>query len=191
MGDKSFEQELWQGCQKKDAQAQAMLYKAYFGKMLSVCLRYAKDQEEAKDILQDGFIKVFSNIDSFKGNGSLEGWIRRIMVNTAITHFNKQKKLFFDEIDDNLSEKPETQEEEDQFIEELLGQLVYEDILVLVRQLSPAYQTVFNLYVIENYSHKEIAQMLGISEGTSKSNLAKARLKLQKILYNVKITPKS
>ncbi len=181
MGDKSFEKELWQGCQKKQPQAQAMLYKAYFGKMLSVCLRYAKDEEEAKDILQEGFIKVFNHIDSFKGDGSLEGWVRRIVVNTAITHFHKQKKMFFDSIDGNTPDIQDTQED-DQLSEESLLQLSYDDILVFVRQLSPAYQAVFNLYVIENYTHREIAEMLQISEGTSKSNLAKARLKLQKLL---------
>ncbi len=185
MGDKSFEKEIWQGCQKKQPQAQAMLYKAYFGKMLSVCQRYAKDEDEAKDILQEGFIKVFGNIDNFKGDGSLEGWVRRIMVNTAITYFNKQKKMFFDAVDNNTPDVYDTQDE-DSLTEDYLLQMTYEDILAFVRQLSPAYQTVFNLYVIENYSHKEIASMLGINEGTSKSNLAKARLKLQKLL-NTKV----
>jgi RNA polymerase sigma-70 factor (ECF subfamily) len=178
MSIKVLEQQIVTGCKAGKAKFQQMLYEMYYGKMLSVCLRYAKDREEAKDILQEGYIKVFSSIHNFKGDGSLEGWVRRIMVNTAINHYHKVKKVNFNSIEDDFNEPSE----QGVFDQEIIQQLNYEDLLILVRALPPAYRTVFNLYVIEGYNHKEIAELLNINEGTSKSNLAKARAKLQKQL---------
>lgn len=182
------ENELIAGCIRQDRTCQEALYRRFYGKMLGVCLRYAKDRDEAKDMLQEGLIKVFTTIRHFAGKGSFEGWVRRIVVNTAVDHLRKNKHqymivstVFAREGD--IPDHPEEIEEDN-----LLGQLSEEQILEVVQQLSPAYRTVFNLYVIEDFSHKEIADQLGISEGTSKSNLAKARFQLKKNLFN-KIKP--
>lgn len=169
-------------CIKGKRNAQEKLFKMFYGKMLGVCLRYMKDDDSAQEILQEGFIKIFEKLDKFDFKGSFEGWIRRIIVNTAIDAIRKAKKdpylveneaLVFRELSENAME---TQEQID--ILELKADIAME----AVQQLSPAYQAVFNLYVIENYSHKEIGTLLGISEGTSKSNLAKAKANLKKHL---------
>ena len=170
---------LIKGCCAGKPQFQKMLYEQYYGKMLSICLRYARCQEEAKDILQEGFIKVFKNIKKFKSEGSLEGWIRRIMVNTAINHFHKIKKYDVnDSIDHSFYELPGNYQNH----ELMLQNLSYQEILKLVRALPKSCQTVFNLHAIEGYNHREIAELMNISEGTSKSYLARAREKLQKSL---------
>lgn len=148
-------------------------------------MRYTKDRDTAQDILQDAFIKAFDKMSDFTFTGSFEGWLRRIMVNTAIDHFRKSKHLvelienqnYADE-DDNENDFGEEGEQEENSWENLSS----DDILLAMQELSPAYQTVFNLYVMENYQHKDIAEMLNISVGTSKSNLAKARANLKKIL---------
>lgn len=173
-----------QGCVRNQRKEQQQLYKLFYGKMLAVCLRYTKNMDQAKDILQDGFIKVYSNIDRYSGSGSFEGWIRRIIVNTAIDHFRKSKKDFIllgsDEMLANIAEQERDEEE--------TGYYDYspEDIIDAMHQLSNAYRVVFNLYVYENLQHKEIAKKLGISEGTSKSNYSKAKKNLKKILLNQK-----
>jgi RNA polymerase sigma-70 factor (ECF subfamily) len=149
--------------------------------MLSVCIRYIPDRDSAQEVLQEGFIKVFDKIGAFDHKGSLEGWVRRIVVNTAIDHIRKSKKdPFRTDQDDDFklgASDPMVEMEELQLLE-LKAELAMEAI----HQLSPAYRTVFSLYVLEDYSHKEIAEKLGISEGTSKSNLAKAKMNLQRIL---------
>jgi len=139
--------------------------------MYAVCLRYAGNADDAQDILQDGFVKVFRNLDRFRGEGSFEGWIRRILVNTAIEHLRRKTYL------QPMGEK----EERTLPLHEktALDTLSEKDILALIQQLSPGYRTVFNMYVIEGYTHKEIGEILGISEGTSKSQLARARVILQ------------
>jgi RNA polymerase sigma-70 factor (ECF subfamily) len=149
--------------------------------MLSACLRYIPDRDSAQEVLQEGFIKVFDKIGAFDHKGSLEGWIRRIVVNTAIDQIRKSKKdPFRTDQDDDFklgASDPMVEMEELQLLE-LKAELAMEAI----QKLSPAYRTVFSLYVLEDYSHKEIAEKLGISEGTSKSNLAKAKMNLQRIL---------
>lgn len=178
MNKKTQEAKILKGCRAGKAKYQQMLYELYYGKMFSVCLRYSRSREEAKDVLHEGYMKVFSGIGNYKGDGSLEGWVRRIMVNTAINHYHKNKKL-----KDTFSIEDEYDEvaEHDHLTEEdVIQQMAYEDLLNVIRTLPPAYQTVFSLYAIEGYNHREIAEMLHISEGTSKSNLAKARKKLQK-----------
>lgn len=151
----------------------------FFGKMKGVCMRYAKDPDSANDLVQEGFIKVFEKVEGFNRDGSFEGWIRRIMVNTCIDHIRKSKKdpLLTDN-EGNFPELDEDEEPEDSLFNVLKPQHVME----AVQQLTPAYKAVFNLYVMEDKSHQEIADLLGISTGTSKSNLAKARMNLKKIL---------
>lgn len=142
--------------------------------MYGVCLRYVGNADDANDILQEGFIKVFKNLDKFRREGSFEGWIRRIFVNTAIEQFRKKIKLYnVDEVQENTLEDKELS---------ALDLLATKDILNIVNELSPGYKAVFNLHVIEGFSHKEIADALGITEGTSKSQLARAKGVLKKIV---------
>lgn len=169
------------GCLQNQRASQEALFKLFYSKMLTVCLRYTSDRDTAQELLQDGFIKVFEKLKKYEDNGSFEGWVRRIMVNTCIDYYRKSKKdliLFdddskFKELDDSL---------DDVALIEELNEMNSALVLKAISELSPAYRTVFNLYVVENYSHKEIAAHLGISEGTSKSNLAKAKMNLQKAL---------
>lgn len=165
------ESDLISGCKEGDRRMQEELYRRFSPRMYAVCLRYASNAEEAEDILQEGFIKIFKKLDSFRGEGSFEGWIRRIFVNTAIEHFRRKRYL-----------QPVTEKEENTIEGKSLSALdglAEKDILALVRQLSPGYRTVFNMYVVEGYTHKEIGDMLGISEGTSKSQLSRAKVILQ------------
>ncbi|MFZ9387096.1 MAG: RNA polymerase sigma factor [Chitinophagaceae bacterium] len=165
------ELDLLRGCLKGDRRMQEELYSRFSPRMFAVCLRYAGNSEEAEDILQEGFIKVFKKMESFRGEGSFEGWMRRIFVNTAIEHFRRKRYLM-----------PVTEKEENSIegkYPSVLDDLGAKDILALVQELSPGYRTVFNMYVVEGYTHREIADMLGISEGTSKSQLSRAKAILQ------------
>jgi RNA polymerase sigma-70 factor (ECF subfamily) len=149
------------------------------------CLRYTRDQDRAKDILQEAFIKIFSNISKFEDTGSFEGWMRRVVVNTAIDHLRKKKNdhVFMGEENSPEEHRDEQlDEEEDVKEEEEFKQAKAQEIIEALQELSPGYRAVFNLYVVENYSHKEIAEMLDINIGTSKSNLAKAKRNLKEIL---------
>ncbi|MFN4234245.1 MAG: RNA polymerase sigma factor [Bacteroidia bacterium] len=171
-----------QGCVREERKCQKMIFEMYYGKMMSACLRYISDKDEAQDVLQDGFIKVFSNISKFDFNGSFEGWVRRIIVNTAIDYIRKKKKDIFQVTDHefimvNYSEEADKTDDENMY-----ANLKKNEILDAIQQLSPAYKTVFNMYVIDGYTHQQIAELLNINIGTSKSNLAKARMNLQKIL---------
>jgi len=179
------ENELIAGCIKQDKACQEALYKRFYGKMMGVCLRYAKNRDEASDMLQEGFIKVFTSLRNFSFKGSFEGWVRRIIVNTAVDHLrrNKHEYMIVSTVYAREGDVPDPAEEVEE--DNLLNNLSEEEILHAVSQLSPAYRTVFNLYVMENFPHKEIADQLGISEGTSKSNLAKARFQLKKNLFNL------
>ena len=181
MIDKSTQGEIVAGCIKGDRIAQKRLYETFYGKMMGVSLRYATDRSEAKDILHDAFIKVYGSLDRFNNDGSLEGWVRRIVVNTAIDHLRKHKKklLFVDTVE---SWEDYEHIHDDGTEENALKDIKPEVILNMIQQLPPAYRTVFNLYVMENLTHKEIGEKLGINEGTSKSNLAKARMNLKKML---------
>ncbi len=157
-----------------DRQMQKFLYQNYSSKMYGVCLRYSGNTDDANDLLQEGFIKVFKNLSKFRNEGSFEGWIRRIFVNTSIEHYRKKVKLY------NVSEVNENNVEDTDL--SVLDTLAAKDIIALINDLSPGYKTVFNMHIIEGYSHKEIAEMLGISEGTSKSQLARAKGVLKKSL---------
>jgi RNA polymerase sigma-70 factor (ECF subfamily) len=167
------ESDLIKGCIEGNRQMQEELYNRFSGKMYAVCLRYANNADDAQDLLQEGFIKVFRNLHRFRAEGSFEGWIRRVFVNSSIEHFRK-KSVELSKVSDK-----EENTIEDQDIS-ALDQLAERDIVKLIQDLSPGYRTVFNLYVVEGYSHKEIGDLLGISEGTSKSQLARARSILQK-----------
>jgi RNA polymerase sigma-70 factor, ECF subfamily len=175
--DKLLE-EIIQGCLNGDRRAQQQVYRMYYGKMKAVCLRYTRDADQAMDVLQEGFIKVFQNMERFTGSGSFEGWIRRIMVNLSIDHFRKNRNEFLVlddyEVAEDWGEEDAAEEEEYDFKPH--------QIIEAMQQLSPAYRTVFNLYVFENYTHQDIADALGISVGTSKSNYAKARKNMKKLL---------
>ena len=153
---------------------QQLLYKNLSPKMYGVCLRYAGNENDANDILQEGFIKVFRNLEKFRSEGSFEGWVRRIFVNTAIEQYRKKVKLY------NVTEVQENTLEDTNL--DALDNLATKDIMKVVNELSPGYKAVFNLHVIEGYSHKEIASLLGITEGTSKSQLARAKGVLKKSL---------
>ena len=181
--DKAEYLEWIDGCLSNDRKAQRQLYKSFYGKMLSICMRYAGDRDEAKDILQDGFVKVFQSLEKFNRDGSLEGWIRRIMVNTAIDKIRRDKRSLIISQSEDLLDKGIEEEVEDEEEDEYLD-LSMKDVVRAMQDLSPGYKAVFNLYVMEDMTHKEIAAELGISEGTSKSNLAKAKLNLRKILLD-------
>jgi len=179
---KYIEEEVVKGCIRQDRIYQKLLYERYYGSMMAVCMRYASDREEARDILHEGFMKVYKNITRFKQGTNLGAWIRRIMINTSIDHYRKNaKKPNFVEINHAVHEAANY---------DVVSELGREEILKLVQKLSPAYRTVFNLYVIEGYSHKEVGEALGISEGTSKSNLAKARAKLQRMIRSASLIAK-
>jgi RNA polymerase sigma-70 factor (ECF subfamily) len=180
------QQELIDGCLKGDSRSQHAVYKMYYGKMKAVCLRYASSTDEAKDMVQDGFIKVFSSLEKFEGNGSLEGWIRRIMVNLSIDQYRKKKHHVDLDLENSKHLVEENTEEEDE-LESDIYDFQPHHIVEAMQQLSPVYRTVFNLYVFENFSHQEISEKLGISLGTSKSNYAKAKKNMKKILLKNKI----
>lgn len=155
------------GCVAGKNASREMLYKLYSGKMWAICLRYARDHDEAKDILQDGFMKIFDKIGQFEGRGHFEGWMRRVMVNTALAEYRKQRYLNVDT--EHTSVKNELAPENVEF------DISAGELMEIIKTLPPQYKMVFNLYAIEGYSHKEIADMLNINEGTSKSNLSRAR----------------
>ncbi|MFY0654777.1 MAG: sigma-70 family RNA polymerase sigma factor [Cyclobacteriaceae bacterium] len=165
-------------CQRNDPQGQEVLYNRYVNTMLRTCLRYMKEETEAEDIMIGGFVKVFSKIGLFeyRGNGSLEGWIKRIMVNECLMSLRRKK---YDSVGlDNMHNMLDNGVKLD-------SNLYAEEIYTAVRMLPKGYRTVFNLYAIEGYSHKEIGEKLGINENTSKSQLSKARASLKKALIKI------
>jgi RNA polymerase sigma factor (sigma-70 family) len=173
--------EIIEGCLRNDRRSQEAIFKLFYGKMMVVCMRYTNDKDTAQEVLQEGFMKVFEKLGAFDYKGSFEGWVRRIVANTAIDSIRRSKKNpILTDNDNDFKIGGENPMEEQETIE--LGEIKAEMAMEAIQKLSPAYRTVFNLYVLEEYSHKEIAEMLGISEGTSKSNLAKAKMNLQKIL---------
>lgn len=175
-------QQLIKGCLEGDRKAQQAVYKLLYGKMKVVCMRYTRDTDQALDILQEGFIKVFQNMERYSGVGSFEGWVRRIMVNLSIDRFRKQKNDFLLLNGSMNIEDCEDVVEDETDVESVDYDFTPEQILEAMQQLSPAYKTVFNLYVFENYTHQDIAEALSISIGTSKSNFAKAKRNMKKIL---------
>jgi RNA polymerase sigma factor (sigma-70 family) len=165
----SNEYDLAKAVQKQDTKAQTRLYEKFSSKMLAVCTRYVGDKMEAEDIMIDGFMRVFDKINQFTFQGSFEGWIRKIMVNEALMYVRSKKMIIVDL--EYATEEPN----EASFSTDLEAA----DLMKLIEELSVGYRTVFNLYAIEGYNHQEIGEMLGISEGTSKSQLSRARVMLQ------------
>jgi len=171
--------EIIEGCVKGDAKCQQIVYQKFYGKMLGACMRYSKDREEARDILQDGFLKVFTNIRSYGGSGSFEGWIRKVIINTALDYIRKNKQMIQYADSDYVEENAEEIKEEEEKNE--YESISANEIMKAVQQLPAAYRTVFNMFVIDGFSHAEIADQLGINIGTSKSNLSKAKMHLKKL----------
>ncbi len=169
--------EIIDGCIRQNMNCQRMLFEQYAGKFMTVCRRYANDEMEAEDMLQEGFVRIFNNIHQFKFEGSFEGWMRRIVVNVALKSLQK-KKLKFGEIKDNSADSPSIQA----YAYNNLGE---EEILKLINRLPDGYRIVFNLAVIEGYSHEEIARMLNIQPSTSRSQLVKARKMLQSQILEI------
>ena len=165
---------LIKGCRKKDREAQKLLYQHFYAYGLSICIRYAKDRDEASGILNDAFMNVFSNIKKFSIDRPFKPWFRKIVVNSSVNHFKRSvrraKTTSIDYLNEVASE------------ESANAAIEYAEIIDMIQQLPLGYRTIFNLYVIEGYKHEEIAEMLGINVGTSKSNLFKAKNKLRKIL---------
>ena len=162
------------GCLAGDRRDQELLYRRHASKLYAVCLQYSGNEEEARDILQEGFIKIFENLENYKHEGSFEGWMRRITVNTALEKYRSRHNLYRVDDIDNIPE-PEAEPENQDY-----AGLDANDLLEIIRELPPKYRIVFNLYAIEGYSHKEIGKMINISEGTSKSNLSRAMTILQR-----------
>jgi len=177
--------DLIESCIKGNRKSQELLYKTFYGKMLAVCMRYSRNKEEAQDILHDGLIKVFSKLKSFENKGSLEGWIRRIIVNVAIDYIRSRKDFYITSEKDLSNEDIVDNTYELENVESI-NKMKASTIIELMQKLSPAYRTVFNLFAIENLQHNEIAETLNISIGTSKSNLAKAKQKLKELIVQYK-----
>lgn len=173
-------EELIEGCKGNKRAAQKQLYEKFSGRLMGICLRYTKNQTEAEDLLQEVFIKIFRQIKKFKGTGSFEGWLCRIAVNTSITHYHRNK---------NHKDTGNVEDFREQLVdhEKVTHKMASNELMEIVQSLPDIYQTVFNLYAIEGFTHKEISEQLGISEGTSKSQLSRARKLLQKKLTNLNI----
>jgi len=174
---KDHESELIKACIAKERWAQRKLYEEYYGLMMGVCLRYSTNSEDARDILHDAFIKVFFNIHKYKPGTSLKSWIKRIVVNTAIDQYRKMQRRRSEDLDTVSGVMTKGPDAMDMYAEK--------ELLQSIQQLTPAYRSVFNLYIIEGYAHKEVAKLLNITESTSRSNLVKARSKLREILNNM------
>lgn len=175
--------DLLAGCVQGERRSQQLIYTMFSGKMKAVCLRYLKSREDAEDLLQEGFIKAFQNIHQFKFEGSFEGWLRRTFVHLCIDWIRKQKnKGWNTEFNDQMHDQ---QDEADEMDEMMVPDITPDQILESLNQLSPVYRTVFNLIAFEQFSHQEVADQLGISVGTSKSNYSKAKRNIQRILLDL------
>lgn len=168
-------EQIIERCARKDARAQKMLYEMFGPRLFAICHRYASSEQEAQDILQDGFIKIFEKIDLYKGEGSFEGWMRRIVVNTALDLLRKNKKLRYQVDIDAISYSLSSNDS-------VMSDLAAEELLRILQGIPVGYRTVFNLYAIEGYSHKEIAEQLEITISTSKSQFSRAKAVLRGIV---------
>ncbi|EJX01551.1 RNA polymerase ECF-type sigma factor [gut metagenome] len=167
------EQQLIEGCQRGDRRAQKELYELYSRKMMGVCLRYVNDRETARDLLQDGFVKIFTSIGSYSGIGSFEGWMRKIFVNCALEYLRKSDVLKEATDLDNTAELIDTDSS-------AISDISAAELMNMVKELPAGFRTVFNLFAIEGYSHKEISEMLNITDSTSRSQYTRAKQLLQK-----------
>jgi RNA polymerase sigma factor (sigma-70 family) len=173
-----------EGCVAGKRSAQSALYRKYAAVMLAVCLRYAQNRDEAEDILQEAFLKIFQHISSYRKEGSFEGWMKRIMINHALNYYRKHRKMPFLEDIDSINETEILEKDDHTAIH---APVSAEKLLSLIQLLPPGYRMVFNMYVFEEYSHKEISDELSISENTSKTQLLKARRMLRKKLNELNI----
>lgn len=160
-------------------QSQELLYKQFYGFAMRVCLRYSNSYEEAIEVLNDGFMRVFTKINMYNPDLSFPGWLRKIMINTALNHYKKNQKHYHNYQIEQVADEPAE--------EVIMQKFAQEELAEIIQNLSPVYRTVFNLYVIDGYKHEEIAELLNISVGTSKSNLSKARANLRDMLVKKKI----
>ncbi len=174
-------EKLIEKCKNRDLKAQSEVYHLFAGKLFALCLKYSKNHQDAQDNLQDGFITIFKKIDQYQFKGSFEGWLKRIMINTALQKYREKSVLNL--VTEEIPERVEVEVDDEEVSLDFL--------LNLIQQLPNQYRLVFNLYVLDGFSHKEIAKMLGISEGTSKSNLSRARMTLKKRLDEQKIVKKN
>ncbi len=168
------DKEIILGCLKGDLDTQRVLFDKYAGSMKVLCLRYLGNEQDAEDVLQEGFLLAFTKLKDYSFKGSFGGWLRRIMINLSLQHINKNKRMIFDDIDSTSNffrDDPQ-----------VLERLMEDDLMMLLSKLPVGYRTVFNLHVIEGYSHKEIAEILKIETSTSRSQLTKAKQRLRKII---------
>ena len=171
---RASENEMIEGCKKGDRHAQKLLYDRFSGKMFALCCRYVKDKMEAEDILLTAFTKILDRIGQYKNEGSFEGWIRKVMVNESLSYLRKNKSMYVETDIEAVDKEPN--------YEKLENHLEAQDLLKLISELPSGYRIVFNMFTIDGYSHKEIGEQLGINENTSKSQLSRARIVLQKKL---------
>ncbi|GAB2797951.1 RNA polymerase sigma factor [Rhabdobacter roseus] len=180
------EEKLIKACRSGDGSAFEALYRRFSAKMMAVCYRYCHDRDEAQDLLQEGFIKVFEQIGKFRGEGSFEGWIRRIMVLTALEKYRKDRRVRESRYGSVADLQGDMQPISS---DDIYSQMSFDELVGMIQELTPAYRMVFNLYVFEGMKHEEIAEKLGVSVGTSKSNLSDARRILQrrieKVMYDL------
>jgi len=181
------EDSILEGCIAGKRSAQSQLYKKCASTMLGVCMRYASNRDEAEDIVQEGFIKVFQRISSFRREGSFEGWIKRIMINQALNHYRKNRKVPFTSVIEEIDETEIVDMEESEPMDVIPADM----LLGMIQKLPEGYKMVFNLYVFEEFSHKEIAESLNVSESTSKTQLLKARRLLRKKIIDYRQSKKS
>ena len=180
------DEQIIEGCMAGKRKSFSLLYKKYASTMLGICMRYCKNRIDAEDVMQDGFLKVFSQVHKFRSEGSFEGWIKRIMINAAIDNYQANLRLSF--IQDSLhlheqADPPDSTQEDDDLPPEM--NIPKEKLMAMIQELPDGYRMVFNLYAIEGFGHKDIAAMLGISESTSKTQLLKARRVLRKKIESI------
>lgn len=179
------DQQIIEGCAKHERKAQQLLYDKYSRFLLGVCLRYATDRDEAEDILQESFLKIFFNIKDFSGTGSFIGWLRKVAVNTAITHYHKNLKFRYHiDIEEFVSVETGMESFEEDFF-------TSDELFRVLNELPPGYRMVFNLYAVEGYKHKEIAEMLGIDTNTSKSQYSRAKAAIREKLDRLRTIRRS
>lgn len=178
------ESQIIAACKKKDRSAQKALYELYAQKMMAVCLRYSKDYETARDLLHDGFIQVFQKIGSFKNKGSFEGWMRRVFVNISLENYRQEqrKNLIYNDYSKEELDLYETTQDDDPLE---IGNIAKSDILKIIQEMPEGYRTVFNLFIFEDMSHKEIAEQLSIAENSSRSQFSRAKDFLQKRVQSI------
>ena len=171
-------EQLIENCKSNDTKAQSELYKLFSSKLFTVCLKYSRNYVEAEDNLQDAFLTIFKKIEQYKNKGSFEGWLKRVTVNTVLQQYRKEK--VFDIVNETIADEVEIEIDEDD--------LSIDYLLQIIQELPDRYRLVFNMYVLDGYSHKDIAEMLEINIGTSKSNLARARQILKQTIEDYKTT---